>query len=397
MNIPTVGLDQPRVQAGQKPSLPLKKALRIIAVAVVALVCILIFTLITSRTDYISYWSAGQMLMHRGNPYSAAGAFALEKAEGFSRGYVVMLNPPWALFLAAPLGFGGIRVGLFIWTLFTAACVFLSAQLLDVPPKQRAFAYVFAPAVAAVYMGQSSAFLLLGFSLFLRYHRSRPFLAGASLLLMAIKPHLFLVFWVLLLVDCIYQRRFLILAGGASALAAATGFAMCFDPHVCRDYIAMLRGSTLNQQSFPTISSLFRILIDARPFWLLFVPSALAILWGLWYYARKRLVWDWRIHGMLLLIICILVSPYSWFTDEAVLLPSILFALSFQPDRKVAAWILLAVNTIALWFVLGQQAALVSHAYVWTPITWLVWFLYATRNASRENKRLSIQLTDAIG
>lgn len=291
---------------------------------------------------------------------------------------MVMLNPPWALFLAAPLGFCGIRVGLFLWTLLTAGCVFFSAQLLGLPSKERAFAYVFAPGIAAVYMGQSSAFLLLGFSLFLRFHRNRPFLAGASLLLMAIKPHLFILFWVLLLIDCIYRRRLLILAGGASALAAATAFAMCFDPHVCRHYIDMLRTSTLTQQSYPTISMLFRTLVDVHAFWLLFVPSAVALLWALWYYTKRRQVWDWGIHGMLLMLVCILFSPYSWLTDEVVLLPSILFALTSMEPRKYALWMLLAINSIALYIAVISHAALVSRAYCWTSLAWLAWFLYAT-------------------
>jgi hypothetical protein len=369
--------EQLQIRRRRKPALHLKKAIRIAAVTAIVLACVLVFTLVTSRTDYISYWGAGQLLMHHSNPYSPAGAVAVERPQGLSAGYMIMLNPPWALFLAAPLGFGGIRVGMFLWTLATVSCVFISAQLLDVPSKQRAFAYVFAPAVAAVFMGQSSAFLLLGVSLFLCFHRSHPFFAGASLLLMAIKPHLFLVFWALLLVDCLSQRRFRVLVGFASALAAATGFAMCFDPHVCRDYVMMLRSSTLGNQVFPTISMLFRILIDPGAFWLLFVPSALGILWALWYYRRNRRMWDWRIHGMLLLIVCILVSPYSWFTDEAVLLPSILFALRFEGRRKHVVWILLAINTAALWLVLGRQATLESHAYAWTPLTWLAWFLYA--------------------
>lgn len=296
-----------------------------------------------------------------------------------------MLNPPWALFLAAPLGFGSVRAALFLWTLLCVGCLYLSAQLLDVPFKERAFAYVFAPAVAAIFMGQSSPFLLLGFSLFLYLHKSHPFLAGTSLLLMAIKPHLFLVFWALLLVDCLYRRRFLILAGGAFALAAGTGFAMCFDPRICRHYLAMLRESTLRSQSYPTLSMLFRTLIDVRAFWLLFVPSAAAILWGVWYYARWRQAWDWKIHGMLVMLVTILTSPYSWLTDEAVLLPAILFTLADPEKRKYSLWILLGINTVVLFIALGEQASLTSHAYMWTPLTWLAWFLYAT------HKRESMQ------
>jgi hypothetical protein len=372
-------LNLSQVQPGMRAGSPRSKIVRVLAAAVIVFAGVLIYSLITSRTDYISYWSAGKLLMHHADPYSPEGALALEKAEGFSLGYMVMLNPPWAVFLAAPLGFVGIRAGLFLWTLATVTCVIVSAQLLETTPKARAFAYVFAPAVAAVYMGQSSPFLLLGFALFLHFHRSRPFLAGASLLLMAIKPHLFLIFWALLLVDCIYRRRLLILAGLASSLAAATAFAMCFDPHIWPHYVAMLRRTTLGHDFFPTLSMLFRMLIDVRAFWLLFVPSVFAILWGLWYYARRRQVWDWKVHGMLVMLVTILASPYSWLTDEAVLLPPILFALSFPQKRKDSAWILLAINSIVLFLVLGKQYALISHAYIWTPLTWLVWFLYATR------------------
>jgi hypothetical protein len=371
--------DEQEVRIGVNTPVRIKKLLRFVAAAAVLLICILIFTLVTSRTDYISYWSAGKLLIHHADPYSPSGVAALQNSEGyFHMQPLIMRNPPWALFLAAPLGLGGIRIGLFFWTLATAGCVFLSAQLLRAPSRDRAFAYVFAPAVAAIFMGQSSAFLLLGFSLFLRFHRSHPFLAGASLLLMLIKPHLFLAFWVVLLADCIYRRSILVFAGGVSALAAASAFSICFEPHIWQHYLAMLRTSSLQSEAFPTFSTLFRVLVDVHAFWLIFVPSALTILWGLWYYVSRRRSWDWRIHGMLLILLSILFAPYSWFTDEVVLLPSILFALSYPQKRRYSNWILLLINTIALWIVLARQSPLESHAYLWTPLAWLAWFLYAT-------------------
>jgi len=358
------------------------KVVRTLAAVAVALagIFVLAMTIHPAGMDFIEYWSSGKLLVHHTDPYSPAGVLALEKSLGFlDKTPLIMLNPPWALFLIAPLGFLGVRAGLFVWTLVAIGCVLAFTWLLDVPPKHRAFALVFAPALASICSSQSSPFLLLGFSLFLRFHRERPFLAGASLLLMAIKPHLFLIFWVVLLADCIVRRAWLILAGGVTALIAGTAFALYFDPHIWQHYISMLRGYKLQQGFLPTASMLFRMLIDVRAFWLLFIPSVFAIAWGLWYYARHRQAWDWKIHGMLLMLVTIFASPYGFFTDEIVLLPSIVFALNFPEKRKYSDWILLAVNTIALVIILADHAALSSRAYLWTPITWLLWFLYATR------------------
>ena len=333
----------------------------------------------SANMDYIAYWSAGQLLRHHSDPYSPVGVFALEKAMGFLPGIpLIMRNPPWALFLVAPLGLVSGRLGLFLWILLAAACILVSIHLLNPRSKDNSLALLFAPAIACFGSGQSSPFLLLGFALFLRFDRSRPFLAGASLLLMAIKPHLFLIFWAVLLIDSIQRRKFAVLAGAASAVASATIFAMCFDAHIWSRYSAMLRSSALDREVFPTVSMLLRVLIDAHVNWLLFISSTVAVLWGIWFYVSNSNEWDWTTHGMLLMLVTVLASPYGWFTDEIVLLPSIMFAFNFPAKRRYSGWILLSINGAAAIVYTAAGARLESPVLIWTPLAWFAWFLYAT-------------------
>lgn len=344
------------------------------------LVGILVLTAVfrPAGMDYVSYWSAGKLMLHHADPYSWALVFPIERATGLLLSKpLIMLNPPWALFLVAPLGMTSVREGLLLWTLVSVGCILASIWLLFGNSKNAPFALFFAPVIACLCSGQSSPFLLLGFALFLRLNEEHPFAAGASLLLMAIKPHLFLIFWPVVLVDCLYRRRYGILAGCLSALAAASAVALCFDSHVWRDYFSMIRGYHLQQGFLPTASMLLRMAIDVREFWLLFIPSALAVLWGIWYYSRWKEHWDWRTQGMLLMLVTIFVSPYGYFSDEIVLLPCIAIGISFGDRRKFSGWILLAINGSALG-ILAAGAQLDSYAYICFPAAWLGWFLFAT-------------------
>jgi hypothetical protein len=387
-------VNQLQAQQSRGIGLTKKKIVHALAASAIVLAGILIISMADNLAgrDFISYWSAGKMLIHRGDPYSIAHVLALENANGYSgTSPLTMLNPPWALFLTVPLGFGSPASGLFLWTLATAGCIVAFIRLLKLPVEDRMFAFLFAPAVAVFRLSQSSPFLLLGFSLFLYFYRRRPFLAGASLLFMAIKPHLFLVFWVVLLVDCIYRRSLLLFAGLLSALVAATAFAMCFDVHIWQHYFAMLRGLELGDKFFPTTSMVFRLSIDARATWLLFVPSGAAIVWGLWYYVCNRRAWDWRLHGMLLMLVTVAVSPYSWFPDEVVLLPSLAFVFTLPRRRKHAVKILVAINMLALLVLMVGHPSLSSGAYLWTPLAWLMWFLYATDGFRAQGGSSTIQ------
>jgi len=284
-----------------------------------------------------------------------------------------MLNPPWALFIVAPLGFCNPLIGLVLWIIIAAGCVLASLALLGVPPRHRTIAFLFTPVLATFSMQQSSPFLLLGFSLFLYFYRSRPFLAGASLLLMAIKPHLFLVFWTVLLADCLYRRSFMILAGLASSLACSSALATLAVPHVWKDYLVLLRGSSLDQNYYPTLPTMFRLLIDVRLAWLALIPSLLAIVWGLAYYWSRRSVWNWSRNGMPVMLVTVLTSPYGWISDQIVLLPALASALG-TPTRRFSMEILTAINCAALLAFCTR-----SPLGMWIPLAWLGWYLYAVR------------------
>jgi hypothetical protein len=393
MGVLSENMTEPQIQKGRANSGG-KKILRRLAAAAIVLAGLLVISVTghPAWKDYISYWSAGNLLIHHANPYSRPDVLALERTRGFPETRPLMMrNPPWALFLTAPLGLCTLATGPVLWTLAAAGCIVAFIRLLKVSPEDRALVFLFAPTIAVFRTAQTSPFLLLGFSLFLYLHRRRPFLAGASLLFMAIKPHLFLVFWAVLLADSIYRRRLLVLAGLAAALAAGTTFTMCFNAHIWQHYFAMLRGSDLDSEFFPTTSMMFRLLIGSQAIWLLFIPSAVAIVWGLWYYTRNSLVWHWGTHGMLLMLVTVLVSPYSWFPDEIVLLPALAFAITFPHRRARSLEILVAINLVAILVLMAGDRSIVSSAYLWTPSVWLAWFLYATNGFRIQSGNFTIQ------
>jgi hypothetical protein len=375
-----------------------KRLIRLLATA--GIFCVAIITIWfagkPASKDYISYWSAGHLLAHHADPYSYSKVLTVEKAQGYVQAKpLIMLNPPWSLILALPLGWGTPRAGLIFWMAAGLACILAYLHLLNVAPENRLFAYLFAPAFASLSVGQSSPFLLLGFALFLRFNRTRPFLAGAALLLMAIKPHLFFVFWPVLLMDCLHCRRFRLLAGSAVALVGATALAMYLDPRIWSEYLSMLYASRVDTKFLPTTAFLLRYLIAPSAAWVQLVPSAAAIAWAIWFYVCKRRIWDWGIHGMPLMLVTIVVSPYAWMTDEIVLLPSIMFALAKPTQARHSIAIFIAINGTAVMMTIAQ-VQLPSGAYIWTSAAWCGWYLYSLYSKSSKGLQIPILEPSAL-
>src|ERR1700728_3727363 len=106
---------------------------------------------VTER-DFISYWAAGQQLMHGASPYDIEAVRNLERAEGGGKNQplLVMRNPPVAFFLALPLGLVSPKIGLSLWLLVLLASLSISIWvlwLLNGRPDNRyhLLGYAFAP------------------------------------------------------------------------------------------------------------------------------------------------------------------------------------------------------------------------------------------------------------
>ena len=349
----------------------------------------------TGSRDFVVFWATGQQLVHHGDPYDAGAMRRIELSAGLPPKYPVlfMRNPPWALPLVSPLGLVGVRIGALLWSLALLGCLLVSVRILwDLagrPENQfHWLGYSFGPALLCLFVGQTSLFALLGLALFLRFHDTRPFVAGASLWLCALKPHLFLPFGLVLVVWVFATRSYKLLAGAVLAMSASCGILWLLDPSSWISYLRMMRGSTVEKEFIPCLSDAFRLWFEPRSIWLQYLPATIACAWALVYYWNHRDRWDWNSHGNLLVVVSVTVAPYCWLYDQCLVIPALLQGIYGARARLLPA--LLAMASVALY----AQFCMVnvtSALYLWAAPAWLAWYLYARAAAGKED-----MLTPAI-
>jgi hypothetical protein len=344
--------------------------------------------------DFVTYWASGQQLAHRANPYDGTAILSLERSAGFPSGgqVLIMRNPPSALLFALPLGFLSARTALLLWLLLLTASLVLSVRIvwtMHGRPKTQLnlLGYTFGPALICLMVGQVSLLVLLGLALFLQLHRSRPFLAGISLWLCWLKPHLFLPFGVVLLLWAITRRSYKVLAGSAVALGISTAIALVLDPQVWRHYGQMMLAARIDRLPIPCLSVMLMRQIHPNAVWLQYLPAALGCVWALSYFRKHRDDWDWMEHGSLLVLVSVVVAPYSWIMDQAVLIPALLHAIYRTRSRNDVAILALASALVVGILIVRGNMVLASAFYIWPAPIWLAWYLYALRGTSAQPSR----------
>ena len=362
-------------------------------------ICLLMLTGAGSeRRDFVSYWASGQQLIHRQNPYDAVAIAHLEHALGFpmESDALIVRNPPFALVLVAPLGLVGFRTGSLLWSLLLLVCWAISvgslrAMQAGAVPRFRVFGYpfsaewpvlLFAPALACMFFGQTALVALLGFVLFLRWHRSRPLLAGISLWLCAVKPHLLLPFALVLVLWIAVTRSYAVFAGAVIALGASSVLVFRIDPQVWTQYAQMMRTAGLEREFIPCLGIALRFALDRGAAWLQYVPAVIGAAWAAWYYLSRRAAWDWREHGPLLVLVSVVASPYAWLTDEALAMPALFLAANRSSLQSLATPVLASA---AIEAAILASISLHSAFYLWTAPAWLFWFLYAMHSRARDD------------
>ena len=332
--------------------------------------------------DFVVYWATGQQLAGHVDPYDRDALLRIERNAGLPVAYnaMFMRNPPWTLPLTYPLGFVGLRVGSLLWSLLLMACLGLAVRLFWIMqgrPRSRLhwLGLTFGPALFCLIVGQTSVFPLLGIALFQYLLPRRPFLAGASLWLCMLKPHLFVPFGLVLLLWIALTRSYKVLAGGASAMASALGLVAALDPMAWSQYRHMLATSGIDRDIIPCPTFFFRIWTYPDAIWLQYLPMALACAWALAWFWKRRDTWDWRRDGSLLVLVSLIVAPYSWLFDQVLAIPALLHGAYRARSRYSIAALIFLSALIEIEFIGNTWNP--SALYVWTLWTgpaWLLWY-----------------------
>jgi hypothetical protein len=161
-------------------------------------------------------------------------------------------------------------------------------------------------------------------------------------------------------------------------MAASSAIAFLIDPQAWAQYAQMARASGIEREYIPCLSYLLRSWLGANSMSLQFLPAALGCAWALSYYWPRRQAWDWTKNGSPLLLVSLLVAPYSWIYDQGMVIPALLQGAFLTRSRNllVALAFLSAMVEIALYGSIAQPTVLLYWT-LWTAPAWLVWYLIA--------------------
>lgn len=283
-------------------------------------------------TDFICYWASSYLYTHGGHPYSIAGQFFIQKQLGWPLNHPFpMLCPPWSLPFVGISGLLPFQTARILWFACCLLLNCLAALLLWIHfggERRKAWiallaAFTFLPMAWADYYCQVTPFMLVGLALVLQSLRTnRPWLAGASLLLLGFKPHLLYLFFFALLLWIVKQRQWRILAASVLAYSASTATAWTFN-HSALDYLQSSTGTVMNIDC--GIGGALRSVFGPQHTWLQVLPCFFGAVWFVWYWRKHQSRWDWSRHVLPLLAVSVATAPYYWAHDFILIFPAIIY------------------------------------------------------------------------
>ena len=352
--------------------------------------------------DFIEYWAATKLLLHGGNPYSPSELLATQQALGWSHAEPLMMwNPPWAFCFTLPFGLFDYPTAQFAWFLSHTLMIFVGAKLLwktyGGSPQKSRYAGLsvlsFAPTYFALLLGQIGPLILLGLIAHLASVRKKVWrLAGASLILAAIKPHLLYLVWLALLLWMAKKRQWKVAVGFILAGMIAAGLPLLLQRDVYWQYFELLKSGAVIRPlkwATPSLGTAIAEFLAIPDAWIRWLPSVGGAVWFLWYWSRQAETWDWLTELPLLLLVSVATTSFGWTFDHVVLVPAVIQAAVWTSHS--ADWgrrAILIGGHISLGVILLISKVFVHNDfwYFWVAPTYLLFYLYVRATVGAATK-----------
>lgn len=290
----------------------------------------------STTTDFVDFWAAARLLLNGGNPFSPVEVLELQQSVGMREAKpLLMWNPPWTLSIILPFGALDYQTSQFVWMLLHIFAILLAAQKLWVVyshSEKKSYlpwiiALTFVPAWFVLIIGQISPLVLLGIVGFIYFEKKqKSFFAGASLVLVSIKPHLVYLFWIGLIAWIWNKRRWRIVLGAFTAGVIAAAIPAIIDPLVYVQFIDMYRfpgRSTPFELPAPSLGSLLMLYVPHGSLPIQFLPPLAGTLWFSFYWQRHKENWSWPEQIPVMILVSMTFGFYAWTYDFVLMLPAV--------------------------------------------------------------------------
>lgn len=263
----------------------------------------------------------------------------------------------------------------FYWLITNIIGLFISAILIWPKTNKKVWIplltiFGFSMTLISLKYGQVNTMVLLGVILFLTFYKKKQdFLAGSSLILTTIKPHLVILTLPLLILELFKRKNWRILAGFVSAFLVSVILLFLLNPEWPARFLHLVSYGMATVRLTPTINGLFvftgNYFLGKRLWIIILVGSILS----LWFYRNKV---DIRNLIDISLICGLIISPIGWSYDQIMLLIPILHILEWITEgniNKFNAIIMVCVLLVANGISFYQRTLLVDDVwFFWPPI-----------------------------
>jgi hypothetical protein len=298
--------------------------------------------------DFASFWAAGHLTI-TGQPalaYDIQAHRAAEMSVAHMGGLMPFPYPPPFLFVVSAIGFHPFWLAYLAWIGGTAA-IYLLATKRFLSPR---FAFAHPAALMNAAIGQNGLLTTGMFAFGASVVARQPYLGGAVLGLLVIKPQLGVLLPIALLADRNWRA---IVGGAASSLLLLGAAALVFGPDSYRGFLAITGDYTSymsnSRWNWGELASLFAF---ARYFG---VPQSAALaIQGVAALAAAVITWrSWSTKAdervAVLAAATLLVPPYLFTYDSLLLVLPLAFLLRERthPWRAAVLWLLLLAPILA--------------------------------------------------
>jgi hypothetical protein len=290
--------------------------------------------------DLQAYWGSAYLFAHGQDfsDYDALGDIQRALANRTRSDTQYAWFFPTGNVILLPFTFLPFTRVVYYWLILNVVVFFYSTILIWGQTDKRLWiplvaVFSFALTIISLIFGQINSLEVLGLALFLTLSKSnRPYLAGASLVLTTIKPHLVIITLPILFLDLLRKREWKAVIGFFIALSFCFIVLFAFYPPWMQSFWAVLSSGMNTVRETPNINGLL-VLIDeftlGKLLWLVTLIAG-----AIWWWLRGQ-NWDRRTFIDISVAVGLIVSPIGWSYDQVMLIFPILSLLFWAVNGKL--------------------------------------------------------------